>query len=183
MVVIISFAVALVLLKVIPRPSTDPPVIDPMTGDAILRYSNRYKLVTGIIPIQISLTLYYLFFVRLSGEADMVLRLQLWLMILVPFLNGVWEIAKGYWCKIVLTNDSIVFYHFIFKPRMIDWNLISTVSCSKHSVEIGSISGLKIRVSDMMNGFSTFVNTMSPKLTSTVAQKASVELQKFGFAP
>jgi len=182
MVVIISFAVAIVLLKVVPRPSNDPPVIDSMTGDTILYYSNRYKLITGIIPIQISLTLYYFFFVRLSGEPDMVVRFELWLMTLVPFLSGLWEIAKGYSCRIVLRNDSIVYHHFIFKPQSIEWQMISTVSCSKHSVEICSISGHKIQVSDMMNGFSTFVKTMIPKLSPTVAQKATIELKKYQFA-
>ena len=183
MVVIISCAIIIVLFRVIPRPSNDPPVIDSVTGDAILSYSNRYKLMMGIIPLQISVTLYYLFFIRLSGEPDMAMRFKLWFIVLMPFLTGLWAVTEAFLCRMVLTNDSIVFHRLILKPQTIEWKTISTISCLQHSVEIRSISGQKIKVSEMMNGFQSFIKTMMLKSPPTVAMKASVDLQKYNVAP
>ena len=173
----------IVLFRVIPRPSNDPPVIDSATGDAILYFSNRYKLLMTIIPIQISLTLYYLFFIRLSGEPDMVIRFKLWFVTLMPSLTGLWAITEAFLCRLVLTNDSIVFHRVILKPQTIEWTKISTISCLQHSVEIRSTSGQKIKVSEMMNGFQTFIKTIKLKSPPTVAMKASADLQKYNVAP
>ena len=172
-----------VLFRVIPRPSNDPPVLDSVTGDAILYFSNRYKLLMAIIPIQISLTLYYLLFIRLSGEPDMAMRFKLWFIVLMPFLTGLWALAQAFFCNMVLTNNSIVFHRLILKPQTIEWTTISTISCLQHSVEIRSTSGQKIKVSEMMNGFQTFIKTITLKSPPTVAMKASVDLQKYNVAP
>ena len=87
MVVIISCAIMMVLFRVIPRPSNDPPLIDSATGDAIFYYSNRYKLMMAIIPLQLSLTLYYLFFIRFLGNPDMVIRFELWFVDIDAFIE------------------------------------------------------------------------------------------------
>jgi len=183
MVVIISCAIIIVLFRVIPRPSNDPPVIDSATGNAILYYSNRYKLMMGIIPLQMSLTLYYLFFIRLSGDPDMVIRFELWFVTLMPLLSGLWAITEAFFCRMVLTNDSIIFHRLILRPQTLEWTTISRISCLQHSVEIRSISGQKIKVSEMMNGFQTFIKTITLKSPPTVAMKASADLQKYNVAP
>jgi len=163
------------------RSSHNPARCDELTGNYFLTYGKRniaLAFVTGIqlpsilimamAPVIFSYTIYALYFV---------------IIILASIWSGFKIYLRIYFYYIELTEENIIEKRILFKRRIIPWKNICRVSCDRRSIGIRTIDGVKLTISNRMDGFITLPDVMLPKLYPSVAKKASETLCNMGLRP